>query len=111
MIHVHARVSARRACAGLVDVTPEPANGDDTPAYVAVEARRNLQRACLGAEAHALPLLIETVASVALYWRLRAELTGSEGPEVERTERRALQVVGVTFVALAAQILYEADST
>lgn len=57
-----------------------------------------------------LDSVIETVAAMALYWRLRAELTGSEGPEVERMERRALQVVGVTFLALAAYILYEAGS-
>ncbi len=58
-----------------------------------------------------LDSVIETVAAVALYWRLRAELTGTDGPELERMERRALQVVGFTFLVLAAYILYEAGST
>lgn len=58
-----------------------------------------------------LDSVIETVAAVALYWRLRAELTGTDGPELERVERRALQVVGFTFLVLAAYILYEAGST
>ena len=58
-----------------------------------------------------LDSVIETVAAVALYWRLRAELNGTDGPELERMERRALQVVGFTFLVLAAYILYEAGST
>ena len=58
-----------------------------------------------------LDSMIETVAAAALYWRLRAELTGSDGPDLERMERRALQVVGFTFLVLAAYILYEAAST
>ena len=58
-----------------------------------------------------LDSVIETVAAIALYWRLRAELTESDGPAVERMERRVVQVVGVTFLVLAAYILYEAGST
>ena len=58
-----------------------------------------------------LDSVIETVAAVALYWRLRAELTGTDGPDLEKMERRALQVVGATFLVLAAYILYEAGST
>jgi len=35
-----------------------------------------------------LDRMVETVAAVALYWRLRAELTGSDGPEMEKMETR-----------------------
>jgi divalent metal cation (Fe/Co/Zn/Cd) transporter len=58
-----------------------------------------------------LDSVIETVAAAALYWRLRAELLGSDGPALQRQERRALRIVGFTFLALAAYILYEASST
>jgi divalent metal cation (Fe/Co/Zn/Cd) transporter len=58
-----------------------------------------------------LDSVIETIAAATLYWRLRSELTGSDGPSLEQRERRALQVVGVTFLALAAYILYEAGGT
>ena len=51
--------------------------------------------------------VIETAAAAVLIWRLRAELTG--GPDVETCgpERRALLVVGVTFLALAAYVSVE----
>ena len=58
-----------------------------------------------------LDSMIETIAAGALYWRLRVELNGGDGEEVERIERRALHVVGVTFLALAAYVLFEAGST
>ena len=54
---------------------------------------------------------IETIAAVALYVRLRAELRGASEEETEAHEKRALRVVGVTFFALALYIVYEAGST
>jgi len=57
-----------------------------------------------------LDSVIETVAAVVLYRRLRAELDGVTTEEVEGHERGALRVVGVTFLALAAYILFEAGT-
>jgi divalent metal cation (Fe/Co/Zn/Cd) transporter len=54
---------------------------------------------------------IETIAAIALYVRLRTELRGAPEEESEAHEARALRVVGVTFFALAAYIVYEAGST
>ena len=58
-----------------------------------------------------LDSVIETVAASALYRRLRAELRGTPQQEIEKQERLALRVVGVTFLVLAAYILYEAGTT
>jgi divalent metal cation (Fe/Co/Zn/Cd) transporter len=58
-----------------------------------------------------LDSVIETVAASALYSRLRAELRGTSGAEIENQERLALRIVGVTFLVLAAYILYEAGMT
>ena len=52
--------------------------------------------------------VIETTAASTLYWRLRKELRGEAPAEV--VERRALQIVGFAFFALAAYIAYEAIS-
>jgi divalent metal cation (Fe/Co/Zn/Cd) transporter len=57
-----------------------------------------------------LDSIIETVAASALYRRLRAEHAGASEAEAEEHERRALQIVGFTFLALAAYILFEAGS-
>ena len=54
---------------------------------------------------------IETIAAAALYIRLRAEMGGASEEQAEAHEARALRVVGVTFLILAAYIVYEAGST
>ena len=56
-----------------------------------------------------LDSVIETVSALALYRRLRAEALNTSEAEVEAQERRALRIVGVTFLLLAAYILYEAS--
>ena len=53
---------------------------------------------------------IETIAAAALYHRLRAEMKGADEEETEAHEKRALRIVGVTFLVLALYILYEAGS-
>ena len=58
-----------------------------------------------------LDSVIETVAAATLYRRLRAEIGGVTAQEVASQEQRALRVVGITFLALAAYILFEAGST
>ncbi len=54
-----------------------------------------------------LDSVVEVAAGGMLLWRLRAEAVGGDGEAAERAERRALRVVGFTFFALAAYILYE----
>lgn len=54
---------------------------------------------------------IETIAAVALFLRLRAESRGASEKEVEEREIQALRIVGVTFLLLAAYVLFEAIST
>ncbi len=58
-----------------------------------------------------LDSVIETIAAVALYRRLRAELAGATEDEAEAHERTALWIVGVTFFLLSAYIAFEAVST
>ncbi|NOY93406.1 MAG: cation transporter [Deltaproteobacteria bacterium] len=58
-----------------------------------------------------LDSVIETLAGAALYGRLRAELRGTSLEVSEIHERRALWIVGVTFLLLGAYILYEAGET
>ena len=58
-----------------------------------------------------LDSVIETVAAVALYLRLRAELAGAGRKEIRRYEHRALRLVGVTFLLLGLYITYEASHT
>jgi divalent metal cation (Fe/Co/Zn/Cd) transporter len=53
---------------------------------------------------------IETVAAATLYVRLRAELRGQSESEADAHEARALRIVGTTFMALAAYIVYEAGA-
>jgi divalent metal cation (Fe/Co/Zn/Cd) transporter len=50
---------------------------------------------------------IEVTASVAAVWRLRHE---ADETRRETAERRALRVIGVCFVLLAAYVLYEAGA-
>jgi cation diffusion facilitator family transporter len=50
--------------------------------------------------------LVEVSSGAVLLWRLRAE--AKEAARRERVERRALRLVGVCFLALAAYVLYEA---
>ncbi len=47
--------------------------------------------------------LIETSSGAILLWRLRAERSGHE---IERVERRALRLVGISFMALAAYVTF-----
>ena len=54
---------------------------------------------------------IETIAGVAVYRRLLSEARGATEEELEEHERRALRVVGITFFALGAYILYQAART
>lgn len=54
-----------------------------------------------------LDSVIEVVSGAILFWRLRAELGGADQEASERAERRALFVVGLSFFALGAYVLYE----
>jgi divalent metal cation (Fe/Co/Zn/Cd) transporter len=58
-----------------------------------------------------LDSVIETIAAVALYRRLRAEQDGATEEEAEVHERRALWIVGITFFLLGGYISFEAAST
>jgi cation diffusion facilitator family transporter len=58
-----------------------------------------------------LDSIIETVAAVALYRRLRAEQAGATEEEAEAHERKALWIVGITFFLLGGYIAFEALST
>jgi divalent metal cation (Fe/Co/Zn/Cd) transporter len=55
-----------------------------------------------------LDSIIEVTSGAALLWRLHHDLDHSRCEEVERT---TLRIVGASFVALAAYILYESGST
>lgn len=54
-----------------------------------------------------LDSIIEIVSGAILFLRLRAELTGATPEASKQSERRALLVVGLSFFALGAYILYE----
>ena len=59
-----------------------------------------------------LDSVIETISAFALYRRLRAELSDAGAAEDdEERERRALRVVGVTFLLLTAYIVVESGLT
>ena len=58
-----------------------------------------------------LDSVIETIAALALYRRLRAEQAGATEEEAEAHERRALWIVGVTFFFLSGYVAFEAAST
>jgi divalent metal cation (Fe/Co/Zn/Cd) transporter len=51
--------------------------------------------------------IIELAAAGALLWRLRVEQRGASHEDVERTERRVLRFVGVTFLVLAVYVTAE----
>jgi divalent metal cation (Fe/Co/Zn/Cd) transporter len=52
--------------------------------------------------------LIETSSGTILLWRLREELSGHDG---EKLEKRALKMVGICFVALAAYVSLDSIQT
>jgi len=54
-----------------------------------------------------LDSVIEVVSGAIVFWRLRAELGGANQGASERAERRALFIVGLSFFALGAYVLYE----
>lgn len=54
---------------------------------------------------------IECVAAGVLLWRLRLERRGADGCALERAERRVHRVVGGTFLALAAYVVFQSLST
>jgi len=54
-----------------------------------------------------LDSVIEIASGATLAWRLHAEIKGADQQAAERTERKALLVVGLTFFALALYILWE----
>lgn len=51
---------------------------------------------------------IETLSGGVLLWRLNAERSGQE---VEQVERKALKVVGISFMLLAAYVAFESIKT
>jgi divalent metal cation (Fe/Co/Zn/Cd) transporter len=54
-----------------------------------------------------LDSIVEVLSGAVLFWRLRAELRGADPEAGEQAERRALLLVGWSFFALGAYILYE----
>lgn len=56
--------------------------------------------------------IVETISGVVLIWRLRTEETGALDDEgIERVERRAERLVGVSFLILAAYVTFESMRT
>ncbi len=52
---------------------------------------------------------VESVSGSVLIWRLRAEASGSrDEDDIERVERRAERLVGISFLLLAAYVAFEA---
>ncbi len=71
-----------------------------------------------GLLAHSVALLgfgldsgLELVAAVALYRRLSIELRGGDAEAAEQSERKALRIVGVTLLLLAAYIVLDSGRT
>ena len=55
---------------------------------------------------------VESVSGSVLVWRLRAETAGDRDKEtIERLERRAERLVGISFFALAAYVVFDAITT
>jgi divalent metal cation (Fe/Co/Zn/Cd) transporter len=55
---------------------------------------------------------VETISGVVLIWRLGAEARGGlDGEAVERVERRARLLVGVSFILLAVYVAFESMRT
>ena len=55
--------------------------------------------------------LVETMSGLILIWRLRAERQAREQKEIERLDRRAHELVGLSFFLLAAYIFFDAGKT
>ncbi|RME28835.1 MAG: hypothetical protein D6806_02265 [Deltaproteobacteria bacterium] len=55
--------------------------------------------------------MIEIAAGAALLWRLRVEARGADSETVERTERRVHLFVGITFLLLAAYVVWQSAAT
>ncbi len=58
-----------------------------------------------------LDSIIETIAAGLLLWRLAVEARGADSETIERTEHRVHQFVGVTFIALAVYVTFQASWT
>lgn len=55
---------------------------------------------------------VESISGAVLVWRLRSEIVGELDDEaVERVEHRALRLVGVAFLVLAAYVVFESLRT
>ena len=55
---------------------------------------------------------VESISGAVLVWRLRSEIGGELDEEaVERVEHRALRLVGVAFLVLAAYVVFESLRT
>lgn len=55
---------------------------------------------------------VESVSGAVLVWRLRSEASGVGSDEaIERIERRAERLVGISFLLLAAYVAFEAAQT
>ena len=54
---------------------------------------------------------VETTSGAILIWRLRSEHPGRAVAEVERLERRAHRLVGLSFLLLAAWVAFDAIRT
>jgi divalent metal cation (Fe/Co/Zn/Cd) transporter len=52
---------------------------------------------------------VECTSGAVLIWRLRAERTAKDAAAIERLDRRAHQLVGVSLFALAAWVLFDAS--
>ncbi len=61
--------------------------------------------ASIALEGFGLDSVIETISGLTVLWRFRRPHA-----EDERAERRAVQVIGVTFLTLAAYVAYEAGT-
>src|SRR5688500_14927513 len=53
---------------------------------------------------------VESLSGGVMIWRFRGR-AGRSAEEVERVERRAVRLVGYTFIALAAYVIVEAGRT
>jgi divalent metal cation (Fe/Co/Zn/Cd) transporter len=76
-----------------------------TMAYNAVEALvavwSGITASSIALIGFGLDSVIELAAAGALLWRLRLESSGADHEAVERSERRVLRFIGLTFLALA----------
>lgn len=61
--------------------------------------------------AFGLDSFVETISGGVLIWRLREERDEADDARVEQVERRAEQLVGITFLVLAAYVAFEASTS